>query len=57
MGGQLTARVARVHELEPLVEAAPADSREALVRELHGLYWWTFEAFKLKGIMEASRPS
>jgi len=51
--GELAAKVARVHALEPLVEAAPGD-RDDLVKELHALYWWTFDAFKTKGIVEAA---
>lgn len=52
--GELAAKVARVHELEPIVEAAPPGDRDALVKELHALYWWTFDAFKTKGIVEAA---
>jgi glycosyltransferase involved in cell wall biosynthesis len=54
IAGQLPAKVARVHELEPLVEAALPDQRSPWLQELHDLYWWTFEAFKLKGIMAAA---
>jgi hypothetical protein len=25
----------------------------ALLAELHGLYWWTFDAFKMKGMADA----
>ena len=51
----LPAQVERVHELEPRAAAAtdPA-ARAALLDELHGLYWSTFEAFKAKGIVEAA---
>ena len=51
---QLDENVARVHELEPLIEAGVAGHHGSLLQELHDLYWWTFEAFKLKGIMEAA---
>jgi len=50
----LDAKVARVHELEPVVESAAGDDHDRLVKELHSLYWWTFDAFKTKGIAEAS---
>lgn len=51
----LPALVARVHELEPLLQDnLPPSARAALVKELHGLYWMTFDAFKLKGIVEAA---
>lgn len=52
--GELAVKVARVHDLEQIVEAAAADEREALVKELHALYWYTFDAFKTKGIAEAA---
>ena len=51
---ELDAKVARVHELEPLVDAATGEDRDRLVKELHSLYWWTFDAFKTKGIVEAA---
>ena len=54
MRGELPARVARVHGLEAQFEAAPADARAALRAELHAQYWWTFDAFKTKGIVEAA---
>jgi hypothetical protein len=28
------------------------EERAALINELHKLYWWTFDTFKLKGIVE-----
>lgn len=52
--GRLDEMVARVHELEPLVEAAAPDQQGLLLQELHDLYWSSFEAFKLKGIMAAA---
>jgi len=51
--GELPARVARVHELESDVVALGAGDGK-LRAELHGLYGWTFDAFKLKGIVEAA---
>ena len=54
IGPQLTEKVVRVHELELLVDAATSDRQGPLLQELHELYWWTFEAFKLKGIVEAA---
>lgn len=51
---ELATRVARVHELESAVEAAEPEDRDALVKELHSHYWWTFDAFKTKGIVEAA---
>ncbi len=53
--GELPAKVARVHALEAELERSPAADRDRLVKELHGLYWWTFDAFKTKGIVEAAR--
>ncbi len=52
--GELATKVARVHEIEPIVVAAPPEDRDRLVKELHALYWWTFDAFKTKGIAEAA---
>lgn len=51
---QLAGMVSKVHELETLVAAAPPDQQGPLLQELHDLYWRTFEAFKLKGIMAAA---
>ena len=53
----LDARVARVHELERLLASAAETDRDTLRQELHGLYHWTFNAFKAKGIVEAARES
>jgi hypothetical protein len=49
----LAEKVAMVHETESLLKARMGvEERAALINELHKLYWWTFEAFKLKGITE-----
>ena len=46
----------RVRELEALLASTPESVRPAsLVSELHRLYKWTFDAFKMKGIMQAER--
>lgn len=50
---ELPARVARVGELERLLEQASGD-RDATIAELHRLYYHTFDAFKLQGIVEAA---
>jgi glycosyltransferase involved in cell wall biosynthesis len=50
----LPANVARVHELERMLAGGVGeDERRAVLPELHKLYWWTFNAFKTKGIAEA----
>jgi glycosyltransferase involved in cell wall biosynthesis len=48
----LPARVGLVHELEAELAADPTD--EDVRARLHGLYRWTFDAFKLKGIAAAA---
>jgi len=50
---ELPACVARVHELESDAAALGADDGQRRA-ELHRLYGWTFDAFKLKGIVEAA---
>jgi glycosyltransferase involved in cell wall biosynthesis len=50
----LAVRVARVHELERVLATAEESDRDPLRHELHGLYHWTFNAFKAKGIVEAA---
>jgi glycosyltransferase involved in cell wall biosynthesis len=53
VGDELPARVARVHDLEAdRGRRAAADA--ARLAELHRLYGWTFDAFKLKGIVAAA---
>ena len=55
-GPHLEGNVLRVRDLEEAVAATPAsDERDVLVRELYSLYWWTFDAFKAKGTVEAMR--
>ena len=52
---QLPGKVSRVHAIEPLVALdLGAPHHAAMLKELHALYWWTFDAFKLKGIIEAA---
>jgi len=46
-------QVARVRELEAGLEQAE-NERHTLIAELHSLYYATFDAFKLKGIVEAA---
>jgi len=54
----LLAKVKRVHELESLLQnCRQAGKKKAMHRELKSLYKWTFDAFKLKGIAEASKMS
>ncbi|MBM4329738.1 MAG: glycosyltransferase [Deltaproteobacteria bacterium] len=49
----LEKKVKRVHELESLLKSAsPKDTSRELSDELTNLYWWTFNAFKIKGIVE-----
>jgi len=50
---ELAANVSRVHELESDPAALEADNGRRRA-ELHRLYGWTFDAFKLKGIAEAA---
>jgi len=50
---RLPAQVARVRELEAGVDQVAGD-RDSLITELHSLYYATFDAFKLKGIVEAA---
>jgi glycosyltransferase involved in cell wall biosynthesis len=50
---RLPMQVARVRELEAGLEQAE-NERHTLIAELHSLYYATFDAFKLKGIVEAA---
>lgn len=50
---RLPAQVARVRDLEAGLEQAVGE-RDAVIAELHSLYYATFDAFKLKGIVEAA---
>jgi hypothetical protein len=46
---------ARAAELERDLEEADESARDRMRRELWDLYWWTFDACKLKGIIEGMR--
>jgi hypothetical protein len=50
---RLPMQVARVRELEAVLQQAE-EERDSLIAELHSLYYATFDAFKLKGIVEAA---
>jgi glycosyltransferase involved in cell wall biosynthesis len=50
---RLPAQVARVRDLEAALRQGAGD-RDTLIAELHQLYYQTFDAFKLKGIVEAA---
>ena len=53
----LPAKVARVHEIESMLTVGIDKEEEpTLLAELHGLYWWTFDAFKMKGMADARGP-
>ena len=52
---RLPAQVARVRDLEAALRQGAGD-RDTLIAELHQLYYQTFDAFKLKGIVEAAGP-
>jgi len=50
----LSEKVCRVHELESLLTTRlHAGNRNVLLEELRELYWWTFNAFKIKGFADA----
>ena len=49
----LPEQVARARDLEAVLRGATGN-RDALLAELHQLYYQTFDAFKLKGIVEAA---
>jgi GT2 family glycosyltransferase/glycosyltransferase involved in cell wall biosynthesis len=52
----LEMKVMRVHEIESwLAIRLPEKGWVTTPPELGGLYWWTFNAFKIKGIVEAKR--
>jgi glycosyltransferase involved in cell wall biosynthesis len=56
IGAELPSKVARVHALEAMLKEGPGPAeRRAVVNELHQLYGWTFDAFKIKGIAQALR--
>ncbi len=49
----LPQQIARVREIEAILKGrAAAEHDQALVTELHALYGWTFDAFRIKGIAE-----
>lgn len=50
---RLPAQVARVRDLEAALGQGTGD-HDTLIAELHQLYYQTFDAFKLKGIVEAA---
>lgn len=51
----LPEKVARVHEIErQLEESARARENPSLLAELHRLYGWTFDGFKVKGMVEST---
>jgi len=50
---RLPAQVARVRDLEAVLEQVVGE-RDSLIAELHSLYYATFDAFKLKGIVKAA---
>ena len=55
MKDELPRKVERVHNLEELLRRNPdVPDRDELIRALHSLYQWTFDAFKIKGIAEAA---
>jgi GT2 family glycosyltransferase/glycosyltransferase involved in cell wall biosynthesis len=54
--GSFEEKRARVEELERLVASLGGTKEQARVRqELWDLYWWSFEACKLKGIVDGRR--
>jgi glycosyltransferase involved in cell wall biosynthesis len=49
-------KVNRVHEIESLLTShSNTDVPRSIRDELTNLYWWTFNAFKIKGIAEETR--
>jgi cellulose synthase/poly-beta-1,6-N-acetylglucosamine synthase-like glycosyltransferase len=52
--GLLLDKVARVRALEEMLENEnTTEQRNDIIAGLHNLYWWTFDALKTKGIVEA----
>ena len=52
----LEEKVRRVHEIESLLTSrVEVQEKALLLQELRSLYGWTFDAFKVKGIVEAMR--
>jgi cellulose synthase/poly-beta-1,6-N-acetylglucosamine synthase-like glycosyltransferase len=52
MAAHLSGKVARVRELEGPLDAGADQDRDCRVGELHGLYRWTFDAFRVKSVVE-----
>src|SRR5262245_38342128 len=52
---RLAGAVRRVRELETGLAATPGEPPATLLDELHALYRFTFDGFKLKGIVESAR--
>jgi glycosyltransferase involved in cell wall biosynthesis/Tfp pilus assembly protein PilF len=52
---RLHGKTARVAEIEALLASSKGKAPQTLMDELHHLYRWTFNAFKIKGIVEESR--
>jgi hypothetical protein len=50
-------KLRRVREIEALITSRSDSSEiELLLRELRGLYRWTLDAFRMKGLVEAMPP-
>lgn len=50
----LDQKVERAREIELLLSSGTNDNgKDSLIHELRNLYWRTFDAFKIKGIIEA----
>jgi hypothetical protein len=52
---RLAGAVRRARELETMLAGTHREPQDALLDELHALYRFTFDGFKLKGIVESSR--
>jgi len=53
----LEGRSTDAHELEALLADSVDGAADELRKELWKLYWWSFDAFKVKGIVDAMRDS
>lgn len=54
MEQNLGEKIRRVHDIEALITSRSDSSEiELLLRELRGLYRWTLDAFRMKGLVEA----
>ena len=57
MEQNLGEKIRRVHNIEALITSRSDSSEiELLLRELRGLYRWTLDAFRMKGLVEAMPP-